>query len=1185
MRVRVLGPIEVRAGPDWPWTSPTPQQRMVLGALAAPAGRARDLVVLREALWADEPPDNAHRLVQALVSRLRSSLGQPTDADGPLRSVEGGWRLDLDPDELDATSFDREVERATGLLARGDIDAAGQTLDRALEAWRGRPFGDLADEPCVAAEAARLEERRLDAVQVRLKVRLAVGANGPAITELKELLTEHPLREQLWVLLMTALYRAGRQAEALVAYQRIRRRLVDELGVEPGPDLQRLHARILRHEVDGGDGGGPATLDGATESPGVPEARRGAGVSDVAPTAVRGLPVARTSFVGRDRERTELARILRTEQVVTVLGPGGVGKTRLATTVADQVGTRFARGGAFVDLTRVEPDRLTRAVARALAVVERPDETLAEALVDHVRRGPLLLVLDNCEHQLDEVADLVDELVGASRDLVVLATSRERIGLDGERVHQLHPLPLDDAVDVAAADPASAGRAPDAAVDPGDPSGSDAVRLFLDRTRAVAPDFHADPAQLADLCRRLDGLPLAIELAAARAGSLGIEGLQSGLDDRLRLLRVTGGGRARHRSLRAVLDWSHDLLDEQEQATLRRLAVFTGPFDLVAATAVAGGGPSGGPPRGAVGSQTTDLVGRLVDKSLLVHLDVADHSRWMLLDVVRDYGLERLAESGETAMVRDRHLRWAVEAALDLTDRMQSGADWRASFRRVEGDLRAALDAVPADARSDRQADSDAPRPGVGQRDACRLELAFAVASLQARTASYRAAQDAYEAAIGLARSVGGADELARAALGASVSGMVFGVSDRRRVDWLEEALAAQGDAATGLGARLQARLSMELYWSEDRPRSLALADEALTTARRVGDDAAQAQAMYALHYTSRGPEGADERVALSSEVVERAERGGVAELALAGRAAHVVDLLAVGDLTGMDAALGMLWEAAERLQRPAFQWYTDVYRVVRALLEGRFEDADALAATAIAAGRNVTEFTVGLFFAEAVTDLRDPTPSVRRHRAARLDDMATRFPRVLVWRCLALLNELALVHPGPRTVVSDPLPTARHDGVRAIRAAGRDLADDVLDRSTRDAHWLVEACLLGELAAELGDVRLAARLDESLRPHAERLAVAGRVGACRGAVSHALGLLRWTLEDLDGAVVDLDVAATMHGRIGARPHLARSLVALARVRELRDGPGDRATAAAARERIITVGRELRLSMVDSAPG
>ncbi len=1159
VRLRLLGPIEVRAESDGPWTRPSPQQRHLLALLAAPPSQPRDAALLADTMWHGDPPPNANRLLQGLVSRLRAAMGQLHEGDGPLRTVAGGWRLDLAADDLDTLRFEQVLDRAGDRATATDLDGAGTLVDEALHLWRGRPFGDYADEPLVAGEVARLEERRLEALELGIRVRLAAGHHGVAIAELRELLVDQPLREGLWGLLMVALYRSGRQADALVAYQRVRERLVDELGVEPGPELRGLHQQILRHDL--------ATGVGVV----------GSGPPPVQFDGLRGLPRARTALVGRTAELDLLTDVLAVHQVVTIVGLGGVGKTRLAVAAAEAAAPTVAQGG-FVDLTRVSADRLVRAVATTLGVVERAHEPLVDTLVERLRRGPTLVVLDNVEHLLAEVGDLVERLTTAAPELVVLATSRERLGVPGEHVAAIEPLAVARVVRPSSVD--DGGWAAPGAVDAtastralaGSHALSDAAVMFLDRVRDTVPDVVADPGRLEAVCRRLDGLPLAIELAAARCASLGIDGLLAGLDDRLRLLTAAGGP-ARHRSLRAVLDWSHDLLDDDEQRSFRRLGVFTGSFDLAAATAVAAPGEVAIGPRPAATdvaarSRTADLVGRLADKSLVVHRDGADGSRWRLLDTVRDYALERLATDGDVRGVRRRYREWAVAEADHLRSRMDAGERWREVFHEVEADLRAALGTPDVDA--DRGWDA-----GV---EGERLGLAFDVAALQARSGSYSSAQEAYATATALARVAGGPDDLARAALGASASGMLFGVSDRQRVDWLEEALAAQRDRPTAVRVRLLARLALELYWLVDRERSLELADEAIGLARRVGDAAAHAEALMALHYLTRGPEATAERLALSSEVVARAERGGATELALAGRAAHVVDLLAAGDLTGVEAQLGVLWEAAERLQRPAFQWYTDVYRLVLALLAGDFEDADTLATTAIAAGRQVAEFSVGLYFAEAITDLRDPGPALRRERGARFDELDRRFPGVLVWRCLGLLNELALVHPGSRSVTSPPLPAVRHDGVRRLRGRARRLADEVLDPTPRDAHWLVEACLLAEVAAELGDTHLATRLGQVLRPHAGGLAVAGRVGACRGGVSHALGLVRVVAGDLDGAILDLGDAVDLHDRLGMRPHLARSLSALAHALDQRGRDDDADGAEAARGRAAAIGQDLEPS-------
>ena len=382
-----------------------------------------------------------------------------------------------------------------------------------------------------------------------------------------------------------------------------------------------------------------------------------------------GCPAARTSFIGRDREQAAVLAALAGSRMVTLVGPGGVGKTRLAARTAETAAERYPSGAVFVDLVPVRAGFVSQAVAALLGVSEGPGRSLDAALHEYLARGPSLLVLDNCEHLLEVVAPFAEKLLANCADLTVLATSRERLAIPGERTVTVRPLSL-----VAGAD--GAGR----------PAGSEAAALFADRARASDPDFAAPDTVVADVCARLDGVPLAIELAAARSASLGVDGLLAGLDDHLRLLAGSRGAHERHRSLRAVIDWSHDLLDGDERAMFRRAGAFSGRFDLDAAVAV-----SPGMYRGMV----ADLVGRLTDKSLLTHRRGPEGSRWQMLQTIRAYALDQLADSEEEATVRDAHLRWAASVADDLERQAEAGLAWRAGFDVVADDLRAALARPP----------------------------------------------------------------------------------------------------------------------------------------------------------------------------------------------------------------------------------------------------------------------------------------------------------------------------------------------------------------------------------------------------------------------------------------------------------------------------------------------------------
>ena len=372
---------------------------------------------------------------------------------------------------------------------------------------------------------------------------------------------------------------------------------------------------------------------------------------------VVGLPATWTTFIGRAAELEELTQALSSNRLVTLVGPGGVGKTRLAVVAASHNVALFAGGGAFVDLVPVSSEFVLHAVAAALGVVERPQDPLERVVHERLRAGRFLLVLDNSEHVLGAAAELVRSILAACPDVVVLATSRERLGIAGERVVPLSPLGLT------------------ALTEGGDES--EAARLFTDR----AGGADADPALVAEICRRVDGMPLAIELAAARSSSLGLDGLLAGLDDHLRMLSRSSPTGDRHGSMRTVIEWSYQLLDDSERAAFRRLGVFVGAFDLSAAAAIAGGGDMAG---------ASDLIGRLADKSLLVHVRHASGSRWQMLDTVHAYAHEQLEASDEADEVRRRHHSWATATARQLEQSLDTEG-WKERFDAIAGDLRSAL--------------------------------------------------------------------------------------------------------------------------------------------------------------------------------------------------------------------------------------------------------------------------------------------------------------------------------------------------------------------------------------------------------------------------------------------------------------------------------------------------------------
>jgi len=841
---RLLGVFEVAAGGRILEIG-SPKQRRLLALLAVNLNRPVPIDVILDVLWPDGPPASAQSTLQSLVSRLRVELGA---GDARLRLRETGYVLEADPGQLDTRRFEDGASQGREAALRDDPRRAAELFGAALELWRGPALADLADAEPFRPEAARLEESRLGVVEDLADAELALGRPAQALARLEPHVDANPLRERAWGQRMVALYRLGRQADALRAYQSLRHLLREELGLEPTPALRQLeqqillqspeldgsppqastardaaetetflftdieastrrwegdqdamardlgrHDELLRHAVEAagghvfshtGDGlcaafptssaalaaalaGQQALL--ATEWAGAAPLRvrmavhagaaeRGGGTY-LGPTLNRtarlqalaaggqvlcsqaaaelgrdrlpdgltlldlgeyrladlsrpervyqllhpdlpatfpplhspetrrhNLPLNLSSFVGRSHELDQLDGLLAGSRLLTLTGVGGAGKTRTALRLAARHLERFPDGAWQVDLSRIrDPALLAAEVANALGMLSgAPSEgaaALEEWLGECLLSRRLLLVIDNCEHVVVATARLAHLLLSRAPDITILATSREMLGLPGEVVFPLPPLSL----------PAS-----DAAR-PADLTTSDAVSLFCERARAAQPGFglsDANAAAVAQICRRLDGIPLALELAAARLRVLGAQQVAQRLDQRFGLL--TDSGRtavARHQTLRAALDWSYDLLPPAEQGALRRLSVFPATFDLEAAEAVVGDVPT----EPGLGFPVLDLISRLVEKSLVLVEDSDDQVRYRLLETLRDYGGDRLAEAGETEATQRRHRDFFLSLADDWFK--QSGATsfhWTDPWTRggdVEQDnFRAALE-------------------------------------------------------------------------------------------------------------------------------------------------------------------------------------------------------------------------------------------------------------------------------------------------------------------------------------------------------------------------------------------------------------------------------------------------------------------------------------------------------------
>jgi predicted ATPase/DNA-binding SARP family transcriptional activator len=640
----LLGPLAVRDG-DRELTITGRKERLLLLDLLLhdnePVSRDR----LMGDLWEDEPPATASDALYVYVSHVRGIVGRDV-----LRTHGGGYGLAVEPEQVDLRRFEQRARSGREALDAGRAEQAAAILREALALWRGPAFGDLADARFAQPAAFALEALRLTALEDRVDADLALGDYARVCAELEALVGEHPLRERLWGQLMQALYAAGRQSEALEAYRRARGSLVEERGLEPGPALKQLEQAILRQD--------PSLMPS---------------VSPPAPR-VSGARKPATPLIGRERELERLCELLRRADIalVTLTGIGGIGKTRLAFEAAERLAGDFPDGVCFVELATIaDPALLLPSVAKALAIQVDGDAGLA--LHEHLRALRLLLVLDNFENVL-EAAPAVADLLADAPNLKMLVTSGAALRIASEHDFSLPPLDLPE---------------PGAQLDQAALAAVPAIELFVNRARAVRDDFVLSPenaAAVAEVCRRLDGLPLAIELAAARVRLLSPSELLARLTSRLDLL--TDGALdapERQRTMRAAIDWSYRLLEAEEQLLFSRLGVFVGGATLEAIEAVCDD------------VATLDALTSLVDKRLLGRRG----DRWprfFMLETLREYALEQSTASGEAEALRRRHTRYFLELARGVETKLD-GPEQGQLMERLEADhanLRAAIAAAVA---------------------------------------------------------------------------------------------------------------------------------------------------------------------------------------------------------------------------------------------------------------------------------------------------------------------------------------------------------------------------------------------------------------------------------------------------------------------------------------------------------
>ncbi|MDJ0664702.1 MAG: BTAD domain-containing putative transcriptional regulator [Acidimicrobiia bacterium] len=591
---RVLGTGEVLID-GAPLAIDAPKQRALLTLLLIHANEVQSTDRILDALWGEEAPASGVNTLRYHVSKLRSALGSHADL---IVSRESGYELVTSPESIDSRRFETLFRQAREVVVTDPMRAA-EVCHHALELWRGSAFADFPYDEFVQAEARRLNEMRMEAIELRIAAFVAAGQDAHLVPELESLVAEHPLRENLWSHLMLVLYRSGRQPEALRAYQRARE-VFGDLGTEPSDDLAALEEKILLRDPS-------LTAE---------------------PEQVKGnLPLAADHFVGRAEEIGALQDLVSANRLVSIVGPGGVGKTRLAIEAARGLEDESSGGVWLVEYVAIDqPDLVASQVAAALGVLASAQgRDPLDHLASHIRESNTLLVIDNCEHLVEPIGLVVSALLARCPQLRVLATSRRPLGVRGEMVWRATPMSLAD-------------------------EQSEALQLFLERGFAARPDLAltAESEDLAlEVCRRLDGLPLALELAAARLRMMSLEQLAARLDDAFAV--VAGGPRDKpehQRGLRALMDWSYQLLEPDEQRLFRFASVFRGGFTLDSAEHLL-------EQLGASRNDALDLVGALVDSSLLT---MTADDRYTMLELIREYGLILLEESSEIDAARDAHL-------------------------------------------------------------------------------------------------------------------------------------------------------------------------------------------------------------------------------------------------------------------------------------------------------------------------------------------------------------------------------------------------------------------------------------------------------------------------------------------------------------------------------------------------